>query len=322
MDQEKEFRKKVKNSFLNARNHMNTLENEIFALKEIILLQNTLIKEIAEKIINLKKEKETPEEEISNFFDKKNENNILHSLSTHQAHLKHILSTSNIPMEKLDDKSDNNEDFNSSIGNNRVKHILSTSNIPMEKLDDKSDNNEDFNSSIGNNRVKHLNTSPISSLSSSKKQTKIISDNTKINEKPLEKWNFEENKQKELSLQRKRVFDENFNIFKQKVNETFAKLSKQELLIFLTIYQFTDEKKAITYFDLANKLSLSENCIRSYTSSLIRKGLPVIKQRANNKLIFLTVDQDFRSLNLRQKLIDLYYGIDPFQVKLFEIPLS
>lgn len=289
MDQEKEFRKKVKNSFLNARNHMNTLENEIFALKEIILLQNTLIKEIAEKIINLKKEKETPEEEISNFFDKKNENNILHSLSTHQAHL---------------------------------KHILSTSNIPMEKLDDKSDNNEDFNSSIGNNRVKHLNTSPISSLSSSKKQTKIISDNTKINEKPLEKWNFEENKQKELSLQRKRVFDENFNIFKQKVNETFAKLSKQELLIFLTIYQFTDEKKAITYFDLANKLSLSENCIRSYTSSLIRKGLPVIKQRANNKLIFLTVDQDFRSLNLRQKLIDLYYGIDPFQVKLFEIPLS
>ena len=289
MDQEKEFRKKVKNSFLNARNHMNTLENEIFALKEIILLQNTLIKEIAEKIINLKKEKETPEEEISNFFDKKNENNILHSLSTHQAHL---------------------------------KHILSTSNIPMEKLDDKSDNNEDFNGSIGNNRVKHLNTSPISSLSSSKKQTKIISDNTKINEKPLEKWNFEENKQKELSLQRKRVFDENFNIFKQKVNETFAKLSKQELLIFLTIYQFTDEKKAITYFDLANKLSLSENCIRSYTSSLIRKGLPVIKQRANNKLIFLTVDQDFRSLNLRQKLIDLYYGIDPFQVKLFEIPLS
>lgn len=102
------------------------------------------------------------------------------------------------------------------------------------------------------------------------------------------------------------------------LKKAFSRLTRQEFLIFLTIYQLEDEIKDVTHSHLAQKLSLTEGCIRSYVSSIIRKGLPLTRQKVNNKLTILLVDNTFRQLNLKQTLTNLFYEQDPNQTKLSE----
>jgi len=94
-------------------------------------------------------------------------------------------------------------------------------------------------------------------------------------------------------------------------------LTNQEFLVFLTIYQLEEDlKRNVTYDDLSSKLSLSTGCIRSYISSIIRKGLPILKKKINNRTITLTIHQDFKELNLKERLTNLYYHKDPNQTRL------
>lgn len=97
-----------------------------------------------------------------------------------------------------------------------------------------------------------------------------------------------------------------------------SKLTKQELLTYLTLFQLEEESKVVTYIDLATKINLSEGCIRTYISSLIKKGAPLIKQKYNNKTVVLLIPQDFRDLRPKQLIIDYYYRNDPNQRKLVE----
>lgn len=97
-----------------------------------------------------------------------------------------------------------------------------------------------------------------------------------------------------------------------------SKLTKQEILTFLTLFQLEEEQPTVTYTDLARKLNLSEGCIRTYISALIKKGAPVLKQHYNNKLVILLIPKEFRELRPKQLIIDYYYRNDPAQKKLFE----
>jgi len=107
----------------------------------------------------------------------------------------------------------------------------------------------------------------------------------------------------------------------KEIQEMFSKLSKQELLTFLTIYQLEEDKGQIGYIDVANYLKLTEGCIRTYVSSLIRKGIPLLKLKHNNKQIFLSIPYEFRSLNLKNELMALYYRPSlPEQKTLTELP--
>jgi len=98
----------------------------------------------------------------------------------------------------------------------------------------------------------------------------------------------------------------------------FQQLPRQELLVFLTLQHLEDElKRPITYFDISKPLKLSEGCIRTYISNLIKKGFPILKNRINNRIIALSIDKNFKNLNLKQKLEDIYYDLDQNQTKLF-----
>ena len=66
-------------------------------------------------------------------------------------------------------------------------------------------------------------------------------------------------------------------------------------------------------------MQLSEHCIRSHISSLMKKNVPIIKKRLNNRLNILSIKKDFKSLNLKQKLINIFYDSDPNQTTLFEL---
>ena len=109
------------------------------------------------------------------------------------------------------------------------------------------------------------------------------------------------------------------NTLKKELNTRFRALTKQELLVFLTIYQLEEEKGSTTYLDLARTLTLSEGCIRSYVTSLIKKGLPLIKTKLNNRIVSLSTPKELRDLNIKRRLENLYYKSDPNQTTLFDL---
>ncbi|MBS3112188.1 hypothetical protein J4459_02905 [Candidatus Woesearchaeota archaeon] len=110
--------------------------------------------------------------------------------------------------------------------------------------------------------------------------------------------------------------------YKSKLNQVFGLLPKTELRVFLTIYQMEDENyDEITYFELAKRIKMSEAGLRSYISSLIKKEVPLERLKSlDGKSIILRINRDFKTLNLKQKIINLYYESDPNQKTLFESP--
>ena len=103
------------------------------------------------------------------------------------------------------------------------------------------------------------------------------------------------------------------------VFEMLKTLSKQEFLTLLTIYQLEEESSGPTsYSRISKQLKLSEGCIRTYVSSLLKKGAPILKSRFNNRQNLLSIRQEFRSLNLKNNLLTLFYSLDPSQTTLFD----
>ncbi|MCD4759738.1 hypothetical protein K8R33_02530 [archaeon] len=110
----------------------------------------------------------------------------------------------------------------------------------------------------------------------------------------------------------------NIQSLKKELESKFETLTNQEFLLFLTIYQLEEDLgRPVTYIDLSTKLTLTLGCIRGYVSSIIRKNLPIIKAKINNRTLTLSINPEFRDLNLKEKLTNLYYSQDPEQTKLF-----
>ncbi len=103
---------------------------------------------------------------------------------------------------------------------------------------------------------------------------------------------------------------------KSDIEAVFNRLTKQEFLIFLTIYQQEEEKHTVTYNIISHYLKLSTGCIRTHITNLLRKGAPIIKTKINNKILILGINNDFKALNLKQALINMYYQIDSSQATL------
>ena len=150
-----------------------------------------------------------------------------------------------------------------------------------------------------------------------------------IEEKPNSHLNLEKND--ESSSGNKGVYSFNHSLFnhstnnhsfniqslKHQLGEKIESLTHKELMVFLTIYQLDEELgRKVNYDDLSTRINLSKGCIRGYISNIIKKGLPLIKSKLNNKLVTLSIHSDFKDLNLKQRLTNLYYQQDPSQTRL------
>lgn len=105
---------------------------------------------------------------------------------------------------------------------------------------------------------------------------------------------------------------------KKDVITQFGILPKREFIIFLTIYQLEEDKGDVSYFDIATHLKLSESGVRHYVFNLLKKGLPLVKRKVNNKLTLISIIPEFKELNLKKDLVDLYLHSDPHQRTLRE----
>jgi len=92
---------------------------------------------------------------------------------------------------------------------------------------------------------------------------------------------------------------------KRDLRTQFKRLSKQEMLVFSTIYQLEEQGFIVDYSLLAQKLSLSESSIRDYTQKIIKKQAPLQKTKENNKKIYLSILPELKKLASLQTILAL-----------------
>jgi len=92
---------------------------------------------------------------------------------------------------------------------------------------------------------------------------------------------------------------------KRDLRRQFKQLTPQEMLVFSTIYQLTNQAIDIDYALLSSKTSLSESSIRDYVQKLIKKGIPLEKTKEQNKRILLTIPNEFQRIASLDTIIAL-----------------
>ena len=98
----------------------------------------------------------------------------------------------------------------------------------------------------------------------------------------------------------------NLDNLKKEVRLKFKRLTPQEMLVFSTIYTLESKGiEEITYKTIASNLNLSESSIRDYVIKLSAKGIPVVKQRLNNKQIVLKISPGLQKIASLSTIIKL-----------------
>lgn len=79
-------------------------------------------------------------------------------------------------------------------------------------------------------------------------------------------------------------------------------LTRKEQYVFLVLYALEDEKGAVSYLDITKKTGLTEPLVRDYITSIIEKGVPIIKRYINNK-VYLRLDKQFKRLQAKENIL-------------------
>ncbi|HOW37118.1 MAG TPA: helix-turn-helix domain-containing protein [Candidatus Pacearchaeota archaeon] len=92
---------------------------------------------------------------------------------------------------------------------------------------------------------------------------------------------------------------------KKEIRLKFKELTEQEFLVFSAIYQYDEEQGFSDYKTLSQRLGLSESSVRDYVGKLIKKGVPIQKEKINNKQIKLSVSQNLKKVASLDAIIQL-----------------
>ena len=87
-------------------------------------------------------------------------------------------------------------------------------------------------------------------------------------------------------------------------NFDVKRLNRREQEVFLVVYTLEDEKGGLTYADIAKKLGIPEQLASNYITSLIEKGVPILKRYINSKP-YLRLDPEFKTLQAKENILQL-----------------
>jgi len=76
----------------------------------------------------------------------------------------------------------------------------------------------------------------------------------------------------------------------------FLSLTKQEFYIFSILFTLDKTQNPVTYQNLAVRTGLTSSSIRDYISRIIQKGVPILKEKVNNRLTVLKIPPELRNL--------------------------
>jgi len=79
-------------------------------------------------------------------------------------------------------------------------------------------------------------------------------------------------------------------------------LTRKEQYVFLVLYALEEEKSAVSYHDIAKKTGFTEPLVRDYITSIIEKGVPIIKRYINNR-VYLKLDKEFKRLQAKENIL-------------------
>ena len=92
---------------------------------------------------------------------------------------------------------------------------------------------------------------------------------------------------------------------KKEVRLKFKQLTSQEMKVFSLLYQLDDQNQPVDYRLLSSKLSLSESSIRDYIAKIAKKGIPIIKEKPNNKQIILHISSELKKIASLNTILQL-----------------
>lgn len=350
-DKQPSFEENVKNSFLRVKEHISILERELRTDRVFVIKQNNQIRFLLDEMGQISAENRELRQELSLFKSKSSIGNggvysdihsFIHSLNIHSTDIQTKSSTNKgIKEANLIIDKPNNMPFIGQVAaqndpNTEILHAESSlrQNLHLDPHEEiiKVENRqilEDKQQGSEPNDSKILLT-----------EKRIAKNEVEYGEMPEEKPSLAQKKIEEIfSCQEKSISPGKQNLIaefkpplrrssagnllhghssivglKSEINSLFFSLSKQEFLTFLTVYQLEEDLEGyVSYIDVAAKLGLTEGCIRTYISSLIKKSIPILKTKHNNKVVYLSISKDFRALSIKKDLMALYYKADPTQ---------
>ena len=83
---------------------------------------------------------------------------------------------------------------------------------------------------------------------------------------------------------------------KKDLRYKFKKLTHKEMQVFEAIYSLENQGLIVDYPLLSQQLNLSESSIRDYTKNIIKKEIPLMKIKENNKKITLQISQNLKKI--------------------------
>jgi hypothetical protein len=93
---------------------------------------------------------------------------------------------------------------------------------------------------------------------------------------------------------------------RKEIRLKFKTITNQEMLVFSTIYELEQTyKEGVEYDQIALKLKLSSSSIRDYVQRLINKGVPILKDKINNKKILLKISNELKKIATLDTIIKL-----------------
>ncbi len=106
-------------------------------------------------------------------------------------------------------------------------------------------------------------------------------------------------------LEKAKEILENLDALKKELRIKFKSITPQELVVFSMLYQLDDEKQEVDYKLLASRLNLSESSIRDYIIKIQKKGIPLVKEKLNNKRIILRISEELRRIASLETILKL-----------------
>ena len=82
------------------------------------------------------------------------------------------------------------------------------------------------------------------------------------------------------------------------------RLNRREQEVFLVIYTLEEEKGSVTYDDIGRRLGISEQLAGNYVTSIIEKGVPIIKRYIKSKP-YLRLDTEFKTLQIKENILQV-----------------